>query len=82
MRLRHQEVDRSAWPYPGLAMREREEWHTVLWAHANDSCLVDLGIVSGDGIRMAIAQHLAGQADNVYLLSGWLTVEQWLRHYG
>jgi len=82
VRLRHQEVDRSSWPHPGRAMRECEEWHTVLWAHANDSCLVDLGIVSGDGIRMAIAQHLAGQANNMYLLSGWLTVEQWLRHYG
>ena len=82
VRLRHQEVDRSAWPHPGPAMRECEEWHTVLGAHANDSCLVDLGIVSGDGIRMAIAQHLAGQANNTYLLSGWLTVEQWLRHYG
>jgi len=82
VRLPHQEVDRHGYPDQGRAMREREEWHTVLWAHANDSCLVDLGIVSGDGIRMAIAQHLAAQANNMHLLSGWLTVEQWLRHYG
>ena len=78
----YEELDRSAWPYPGRAMRECQEWHEVLWRHANDSHLADLGILKGDGIRAVITEHLEGREDHTYLLDVWLTVEQWLRHYG
>jgi len=78
----YREPVRSSWPWAGDAMRECEEWRQELWAHASHSYLADLGVVSGDGVRTLIEQHLSGEFDHTKLLGAWLTLEEWLRHYG
>ena len=78
----YKEPVRTAWPRPGQAMRQCDEWRQTLWARASHSYLADLGVISGDGVRTLIEQHLSGKYDRSGLLGAWLTLEEWLRHYG
>ncbi len=84
-RLLHLTETRSgweSWPDVGQAMRNREEWHETLRTRASDSYLAAAGMVRGDGLRTLIEQHLEGKFDHTRLLGSWLTLEEWLRHYG
>ncbi len=84
-RLLHLAETRSgwgAWPDVGQAMRNCEEWHGTLRERASDSYLAAAGMVRGDGLRTLIEQHLEGKFDHTRLLGSWLTLEEWLRHYG
>ena len=82
MKPEHQGVDRTPWPDPAETMRACPEWHETLRACAADSRLADLGIIHGDGLRAMVQDHLDGRARNHMTLGAWLTVEEWLRHYG
>lgn len=72
----------SSWPEVGEAMRNVPEWHTCLRAYLKTSRLIDLGVVRADGLRTLIDEHLSGRRNHTQLLGTWLTLEEWLNHYG
>jgi asparagine synthetase B (glutamine-hydrolysing) len=72
----------GSWPQAGSAMRNCQEWHTALWRYADESRLVDLGIVRPEGVRQLIGEHLGRIRNHATLLSSWLTLEEWVSTYG
>jgi hypothetical protein len=78
----YHEMNRTAWPNYGRAMRDFDSFRSILRTYAAESRLADLRIASGDGIRALVESHLQGEPGRESALSAWLTVEEWLRHYG
>jgi len=73
---------RFAWPPFGPTVRARPEWQAYLRRRASASRLADLGVLSGDGVRRLVEEHLGGQRRDWELLKLWVTVEEWLERYG
>jgi len=73
---------RAAWPRFDRALRWRPEWHTYLRRRAEASRLVDLGVLPGEGLRRLIEDQIAGRRNCSMLVGLWITVEEWLAHYG
>ena len=74
--------DRTPWPPVGRALRECAEGRELARGYASDSRIVDLGAIHGDALRDLVESHIDGRASSDKALSAWLTVEEWLRHYG
>ncbi len=75
-------LDRRAWPRVATAMRDCPEWHTYLRKRVESSRLVDMGLVHGEVLRRMVDDQIAGTANNWGLLGNWITLEEWLSHYG
>ncbi|MGD8239546.1 MAG: asparagine synthase-related protein [Armatimonadota bacterium] len=75
-------LDRRPWPRVATAMRDCPEWHTYLRDRVASSRLVDMDLLHGDVLRRLVERQIAGTANNWGLLGNWITLEEWLSHYG
>jgi len=73
---------KSAWPDMSRSMRDHPAWRATLREYTRTSWLVDHGMVSGDGLAAGVEAFIAGRSKRVGLLTNWLTLEAWFRHYG
>jgi hypothetical protein len=72
----------SAWPRLTRSMRVQPEWREYLRARAVSPRLADMGVVSGDAIRRIVEDQIAGRDSSSSLIGAWVTLEEWLDHYG
>jgi hypothetical protein len=73
---------KSSWPRADLAVRSQAEWQRHLRRLVEGSRLVDLGVLEGDGLRQLVEDQIAGRRNLWSLVGLWVTVEEWLAHYG
>ncbi len=73
---------KSSWPRADRAVRCQAEWQRYLRRLVEGSRLVDLGVLEGDGLRRLVEDQIAGRRNCWTLLGLWVTVEEWLAHYG
>jgi len=67
------------WPDADMQL---PEWQRYLRDRVESSRLVDMGLLSGDGLRSLVEALLAGAMEHWLLLARWVTLEEWLAHYG
>jgi hypothetical protein len=75
-------LDRRAWPRIATAMRDCPEWHKYLRGRVESSRLADMGVVRGDILRSMVEHQIAGTDNKWAFLGNWITLEEWLAHYG
>jgi hypothetical protein len=73
---------RRPWPRIATAMRDRPEWHEYLRERAACSRLVDMGLLCGDVLGRIVEDQIVGADNRWGLLGTWITLEEWLAHYG
>ncbi|MGD8240891.1 MAG: asparagine synthase-related protein, partial [Armatimonadota bacterium] len=73
---------RRAWPRVATAMKDCPEWHNYLRGRLASSRLVDMGGVCGDALHRLVEDQIAGTDNRWGLVGNWITLEEWLAHYG
>lgn len=72
----------GGWPLFGGTMAARPEWQDVLRRRAATSRLVDLGVLSGDGLAGQVERFIGQDRSLARQMCAWLTLEEWLEAYG
>ncbi|MCE5238078.1 hypothetical protein LLH23_06255 [bacterium] len=79
---RYRNHDRSAWPRLRIQLSQSPEWHGFLRSRLRNSPVLDLGLLEGDGLRRVVDDAIAGRRRAAHALGPWITLDEWLKHYG